>query len=344
MKRKVLSVLLAASMVLAMTACGAKEEAPAEAPAAEAAAPAADAAAPAADAAAPAAEEGTKKVGVILKTLSSEYWGYVAAGVNAAAADLGVDVDLQGPANEQAYDEQNNQIETMLTAGVDAFVIAPLQSDSVASVIGSQNIPILTVDTDADIPGKVAFVGTGNENAAYEGGKFAASKAAAGAKAVIIAGDQGNSTSDAREAGYKKALEEAGIEVVGTDYAQSQSDKAASIMENMLQANPDITIVCCHNDDTAVAAAKVCKDANRSDVLVVGFDGCQSGVKAVLAGDMTATCAQSAYGMGYKCVEAAVKAINGESVESFVDTGCTVVNADNAQKYLDELISYVGEQ
>ncbi|MCR4705435.1 MAG: substrate-binding domain-containing protein, partial [Lachnospiraceae bacterium] len=152
MKRKVLSVLLAASMVLAMTACGAKEEAPAEAPAAEAAAPAAEAEAPAADAAAPAAE-GTKKVGVILKTLSSEYWGYVAAGVNAAGADLGVDVDLQGPANEQAYDEQNNQIETMLTAGVDAFVIAPLQSDSVASVIGSQNIPILTVDTDADIPG-----------------------------------------------------------------------------------------------------------------------------------------------------------------------------------------------
>ena len=46
------SILLAALLALALTACGKKEEA---APAAEAAAPAAEAAAPAADAAAPAA-------------------------------------------------------------------------------------------------------------------------------------------------------------------------------------------------------------------------------------------------------------------------------------------------
>ncbi len=43
-------------------------------------------------------------------------------------------------------------IETMLSGGIDAFVISPLQSESVASVIGDVKIPIITVDTDAEIP------------------------------------------------------------------------------------------------------------------------------------------------------------------------------------------------
>jgi predicted small lipoprotein YifL len=48
------SALLAALLALALTACGQKEEAPAEAPATEEAAPAAEEAAPAAEEAAPA--------------------------------------------------------------------------------------------------------------------------------------------------------------------------------------------------------------------------------------------------------------------------------------------------
>ena len=49
---------------------------------------------------------GKVKVGVILKTLSSEYWQYVAAGVKQAEKDLDVTVSLQGPASETAYDER----------------------------------------------------------------------------------------------------------------------------------------------------------------------------------------------------------------------------------------------
>ena len=41
--------------------------------------------------------------------------------------------------------------------------------------------------------------------------------------------------------------------------------------------------------------------------------------------------------MGYKAVEAAVKAVNGEKLEKFIDSGCSVVNKDNAQERLDTL-------
>ena len=55
--------------------------------------------------------------------------------------------------------------------------------------------------------------------------------------------------------------------------------------------------------------------------------------------------AQEAYDMGYKAVEAAVKAVkavNGETLEKFIDSGCSVVTKDNAQERLDKLKGYIG--
>ncbi|MGC6174459.1 sugar ABC transporter substrate-binding protein [Lacrimispora sp. 38-1] len=335
MKKRILSMMLVSALLVSATGCAGKK---AETPTASS--EAASSSASASDSAS--ATTGDIKVGVILKTLSSEYWSYVAAGVNAASKDLGVSVDLQGPASETAYDEQNNMIETMLAGGIDAFVISPLQSESVASVIGDVKIPVITVDTDAEIPGKVAFVGTGNDKAAYQGGLFAAEKAGKGTKAVIIGGVEGNATSDARQAGYTRAMEENGIEIVSVQYAQSNPDTAANVMENMITAQSgDIQIVLCHNDDTAAGAATACKQSGLKDAVIVGFDGNQSGVQNIIDGTISATCAQSAYTMGYKAVETAVKSVKGETVKSFVDTGCEVISSDNAKDYLEKLKGYL---
>ena len=333
MKKRILSMMLVSALLVSATGCSGKK---ADTPVANSEAASSSASAP--------ASTGDIKVGVILKTLSSEYWSYVAAGVNAAAKDLGVKVDLQGPASETAYDEQNSMIETMLAGGIDAFVISPLQSESVASVIGDVKIPVITVDTDAEIPGKIAFVGTGtgNDKAAYQGGLFAAEKAGKGTKAVIIGGVEGNATSDARQAGYTRAMEENGIKIVSVQYAQSNPDTAANVMENMITAQSgDIQIVLCHNDDTAAGAATACKQSGLKDVVIVGFDGNQSGVQNIIDGTISATCAQSAYTMGYKAVETAVKSVKGETVKSFVDTGCEVISSDNAKDYLEKLKGYL---
>ena len=47
--------------------------------------------------------------------------------------------------------------------------------------------------------------------------------------------------------------------------------------------------------------------------------------------------------MGYMAVEAAVSALNGETPAEFIDSGCSVVTAENAQERLDTLKSYLGE-
>ena len=292
-------------------------------------------------------------VDVILKTTASEYWSYVKAGAEAYMADNdGVTVEVKGASSETAYDEQQNMIETDLNSGAyDAFVIAPLQAETVVTLIAGKEDPIIAVDTDIDAPEVLSFVGTGNEEAAAMGGKEAVAAAEAAGwteiKAIAISGVQGDSTATARLTGYQKGIEEAGgtFLVDEVQYANAVADQAVTCMEAIMQNHPEgIAIIVCNNDDMAMAAARAAKDnAAYANTIFVGFDGIQSACNAILAGEETMSVAQEAYDMGYKAVEAAVKALDGEELEEFIDSGCSVITADNAQKRLDTLKGYLGE-
>ena len=95
--------------------------------------------------------------------------------------------------------------------------------------------------------------------------------------------------------------------------------------------------------DTAIGAMNACKSAGIDDMIIVGFDGNQSAVDLILAGEMVkATVAQQPYEMGYQAVEAALKAIKGETVEEVINAPVTVVTAENGQEYLDSLAAMQG--
>ena len=237
-------------------------------------------------------------------------------------------------------------IEQQIGAGCDAIIVAPndagAASGALASAIGS--IPVLSVDTNVGIEGQTCFVGTSNVDAAKEGGLWAAEQAGEGANAVIIYGQEGDNTSNMRREGYEAACEEAGITVLDALSGQNTTDGATKTMEDLLNAYPDqIDIVLCHNDDTAIGAMNACKSAGIDDMIIVGFDGNQSAVDLILAGEMVkATVAQQPYEMGYQAVEAALAAINGETVEEVINAPVTVVTAENGQEYLDSLAAMQG--
>ena len=146
--------------------------------------------------------------------------------------------------------------------------------------------------------------------------------------------------------GYKAGVEEAGGPFLSDEvqYADATADRATTAMEAIMQTHPEgIAIICANNDDMAMAAARAAKgNAAYAKTIFVGFDGIQSACNAILAGEETMSVAQEAYDMGYKAVEAAVKAVNGETLEKFIDSGCSVVTKDNAQERLDKLKGYIG--
>ena len=116
-------------------------------------------------------------------------------------------------------------------------------------------------------------------------------------------------------------------------------------MEAIMQNHPEgVAMILCNNDDMAMAAARAASgNSAYANTIFVGFDGIQSACNAILNGEETMSVAQEAYDMGYKAVEAAVAALNGEELEDFIDSGCSVITADNAQERLDTLKGYLGE-
>ena len=331
--KKFFALALSLVMALSLVACGQKEEAPAEGeetPAEETP-----------------AETSDIEVAVVLKTLASEYWGYVKAGCDAAAADLGIKVTVVGPGAESDIEGQVAMIEQQIGAGCDAIVCAPNDAGAAAGALQAAldaGIPVLSVDTNVGIEGQTSFVGTSNVDAAYEGAKWAIKQVGSDAKAVIIYGQEGDNTSNMRREGYEKACTEAGVEVLSALSGQNTTDGATKTMEDLLNAYPDqIKMVFCHNDDTAIGAMNACKNAGVTDMTIVGFDGNASAVDLILAGELVkATVAQQPYEMGYQVVEAAVKAINGETVDEVINAPVEVVTAENGQAYLDSLEAMKG--
>lgn len=288
---------------------------------------------------------------VILKTLASEYWQYVGNGCRQAGEDLGVTVDVLGASSETAYDEQLSMIETTLSSSdCDAMVVAPLQAETVATQIAGTDLPIVAIDTAIDSDKVLSFVGFNNEELAAMGGKAAveAAKDKGWDKitAIGIMGVQGDSTSEARIAGFKQGIAEAGGEYLSaeTQYADSVADKAVTCMEAIIQAHPEgVSIIVANNDDMAAGAARAAAAFPAyKDTIFVGIGGNLAGIDAILAGQETMTVAVDGYDVGYLGVQTAVDALNGKTLEKFIATDATVVTAENAAERRAEVEKRLG--
>ena len=332
MKKRLLAALLTSALALSLTASGGSTDSSAAPDGGDTAS----------------THDGPYKISMVLKTNAAEFWNIVQAGAEAYEDEHPdqVSLDIKGPPAETYYEEQLNTIQTDLAVeSYDGYLIAPLQSEAVATAIANTDKPVVAYDTRIDSDKCLAFVGTGNKEAAKEGGKAAVEAAKAAGwtdiKCIEIAGVQGDQTNTARMNGYKAGVEEAGGTFLSDEvqYADATADRATTAMEAIMQTHPEgIAIICANNDDMAMAAARAAQghDAYKNTIFL-GFNGDRAACEAILAGQMTMSVAQMAYEMGYKAVETMVQVLDGETVDEFVDSGSDVVTPDNAQERLDTL-------
>lgn len=324
MKKRLLAALMTATMAMSLAACGGGDTAPAGG--------------------SDNASNEPYKIRMTLKTNAAEFWNIIQAGAEAYEKEHPNEVKLSiyGPPGETYYEEQLNSIQTDLVADYDGYLIAPLQSEAVATAIASTDKPVVAYDTNIDSDKCLAFVGTGNKEAAKEGAKAAVEAAKANGwdeiKCIEIAGVQGDSTNTARMDGYREGITEAGGEFLDneTQYANATADLAVTAMEGIMSKYPDgVAIICSNNDDMALAAARTAKsNPNYAKTIFLGFDGQKSACEAVAAGELTMTAAQNNFDIGYKAVETMVKILNGEQYDKVVDTGTEIVTKDTAEERL----------
>ena len=101
---------------------------------------------------------------------------------------------------------------------------------------------------------------------------------------------------------------------VSIQAADFDRQKGLQVMENIIQANPNIQVVFAHNDEMALGAVKAIK-ASGINAWVIGFDGNDDAKDSIDANEMTATIAQQPDLIGALGVELANKIYNGESIK-----------------------------
>ena len=299
MKKRLLAALLTSALALSLTACGGGTDSSAAADGGDTAS----------------THDGPYKISMVLKTNAAEFWNIVQAGAEAYEDEHPdqVSLDIKGPPAETYYEEQLNTIQTDLAVeSYDGYLIAPLQSEAVATAIANTDKPVVAYDTRIDSDKCLAFVGTGNKEAAKEGGKAAVEAAKAAGwtdiKCIEIAGVQGDATNTARMEGYREGVNEAGGEFLDaeTQYANATADLAVTAMEGIMSKYPEgVAIICSNNDDMALGAINALVNAGYNlpggegctVIPVFGVDATEAAKELIANKQMTGSIKQDAEGM-----------------------------------------------
>lgn len=254
---------------------------------------------------------------LVVSTLNNPFFVSLKEGAEAKAKELNYKILVLDSQNDPAKELAN--VEDVLNKKI-SLMINPTDSDAVRSAIKAanrKNIPVVTLDRGANSGKVVSHVASDNVLGGEMAGKLIIDTLKGKGKVVELLGVPGTSAARDRGEGFNKAIKTAaGLEVVASQPADFDRTKGLNVMENILQAQPEINAVFAHNDEMALGAIKAIQAAKR-DILVVGFDGTDDGVKAVQDGSMLATVAQQAGKIGAVGVEAADKILKGEAVDEY---------------------------
>ena len=305
MKKLVLSFVLLSALVFNLTACQ-SQPAATEEPAAEEAA-------------------GAAKIGLVVSTLNNPFFVSLKEGAEQKAKDMGMELVVLDSQNDPAQELAN--VEDLLTQGVSLILINPTDSDAVGNAIiaaNNKNVPVVTLDRGANQGEVVSHIASDNVAGGVMAGEHIVSLLGGKGKVVELEGIAGTSAARDRGQGFNDAIAGTEIEVVAKQVADFDRTQGLSVMENILQAQPEIDAVFAHNDEMALGAQKAIEASGR-EIIIVGFDATDDAVAAVKEGKMSATVAQQPSLIGELGVETAKKILDGESVEDFVPVDLQLV-------------------
>ena len=287
----------------------------------------------------------------LLKTLSNPHWVAMKEGIEAAAAEAGVEVFVDAMNSE---DELSGQLDKLLTAagqGYDGIGIAPISPTNAIEGIVAANaagIPVVNLDekVDADELASaggylVGFATTDNVAVGATGAGYIIENTEVG-EVAIIEGKAGNASGESRKQGAEEAFTEAGYIIVASQPADWDRNKALDVATNIIAQYPDLKAFYCANDTMALGVQEAVENAGLADqIMVVGTDGIPDAFQSVADGRMAATVAQDPAEIGVVCFNMLLDAVrNGnagsldqEPAFQYVDS--VLITADNVGEYLN---------
>jgi ribose transport system substrate-binding protein len=275
---------------------------------------------------------------VISKGFQHQFWQAVRLGAEKAGKDYKVVVTYEGPETEAMVDKQMDMLQTDLGKNPSAIVFAALDSKAAIPLLQqakAKKIPIIAFDSgvDSDIP--ITTCATDNVAAAALAADKMAALIGGSGKVGVIIHDQTSRTGIDRGTGFLNQMKKKypNIQIIGPQYGGGDHLKSTDLAKAMIQSNPDIKGFFGANEGSIIGVLNGVKELGMvGKIVVIGYDSGKQQIDAIRSGEEAGAVQQDPIGIGYKAVEAAVKALKGQKVPKFIDTGfkwCDATNIDN---------------
>ena len=273
-------------------------------------------------------DDGTRTIGVSLLDQTNDFFKDLESGLRAEAAKHGYKLIVQSAEADPTV--QARHIEDFITQQVDAIILTPCNSDTVATNLrGAEEagIPVFTADIAARGAKIVAHIASDNVQGGGKAGARMGELLGGKGKVLIIDHPTVSSVQD-RTKGFREALgKHEGITVVASPSAEGQRAKAQSVMEDALTATPDLKGVFAINDVSALGALRAIEAAGRKDIVVIGYDATPEAREAIKrGGPFKASVSQDPNLIGSKTVATIARHFAGEKVTPFIPVDVGLVD------------------
>ena len=336
--KKIISLVLAAAMMLVVVGCGGGDQAKKDGSGSGA--------------------KGDKQITMGFSQIGAESEWRTAntESIKQAAKDAGV--NLQFSDAQQKQENQIKAIRSFIAQGVDIIAFVPIVEtgwDTVLKEAKDAKIPVIVVDRDVKVSDDSLYVAKIGTDSVAEGKKvfqwideYMANnnkKPRSGDKFNIVEleGTVGSSVAIRRQEGFKDAMaasQNAGkYNLLASQTGEFTRQKGQEVMESFLKSDRDkIDILFAQNDDMALGAIQAIEAAGLKpgkDITIISIDGVKGIFQAMIEGKSNCTVECNPL-QGPLLMETAKKILNGEKVEKLVYVDEGIFPADVAEKTLPE--------
>ena len=336
--KKIISLVLAAAMMLVVVGCGGGDQAKKDGSGSGA--------------------KGDKQITMGFSQIGAESEWRTAntESIKQAAKDAGV--NLQFSDAQQKQENQIKAIRSFIAQGVDIIAFVPIVEtgwDTVLKEAKDAKIPVIVVDRDVKVSDDSLYVAKIGTDSVAEGKKVFQwideymaknnKKPRSGDKFNIVEleGTVGSSVAIRRQEGFKDAMaasQNAGkYNLLASQTGEFTRQKGQEVMESFLKSDRDkIDILFAQNDDMALGAIQAIEAAGLKpgkDITIISIDGVKGIFQAMIEGKSNCTVECNPL-QGPLLMETAKKILNGEQVEKLVYVDEGIFPADVAEKTLPE--------
>jgi ABC-type sugar transport system substrate-binding protein len=236
---------------------------------------------------------------------------------------------------------ESDLIDTAISKNAAAIIIDIANADASPNNLrraDEAGIPVFCMDREINVTGiaKAQLI-SDNFQGAQLGAEYFVKLMGEKGNYVELVGKESDTNAGVRSQGFHSIIDQyPDMKMVARQSANWSQTEAYSVIESLLQANPNINGIICGNDTMALGSQAAIEAAGREDIIVMGFDGNDNVLDSMLQGKIDGTVMQPNALNAEMAVELADKYIKTGSTgmdQEKILNGCFLITPKEANQW-----------